>query len=121
MRWLGLVVVAGIMGACLEVSDQESAKQKFITFVQSSGFVDFHTSLLLKVHNPAITVRYGFVPECRGKYSDAQVTSDIEKVLRLWLQPLRDWSDRPVKPRFKRPAYGRYFQFCNRQCCQDKA
>ena len=96
MRWLGWMIVVGILGACLEISDQEFAKQKFITFVQSSGYVDFHSSLLLKVHNPAITVRYGFVPECIEKYSDAQVTSDIGKVLRLWIQPLRDWSERPV-------------------------
>lgn len=95
MRWLGLAIIVGILGACLEISDQESAKQKFITFVQTGGASKFHASLLYKVHNPAITIQYGFVPACQGKYSNAEVENDIRKVVDLWIQPLRDWNERP--------------------------
>ena len=95
MRWLSLGLALGMLGACIDFSDQQSAREKFIAFVQAGDMVAHKYSMLHKVHSPAITIAYGFGSDCANKYSDAQVTGDIERVMRLWIQALRDWDELP--------------------------
>lgn len=95
MRLLSLFLAVVLVAACIEVGDQQSARGKFIAEMQLNNQAIYSSSLITKVNSPAITIMYGFVPECASKYSDTQVKSDVERVLRLWLKPLRDWSERP--------------------------
>ncbi len=94
-----LLAVLLAVGACVDVGDQQSAREKFITFIKNRGQAGYRLSLMHKVHNQTIAIRYGFVPECAGKYSHAQVKRDVEQALRLWLQPLRDWPALAAAPK----------------------
>ena len=89
---LGIMVV---VWSCIDLDEQHShADAKFVTLVQSLGEDVKPYSLLHKAHNAALTIRYGFAPECNGKYTSKQVEGDITKIMNLWLQPLRDWPER---------------------------
>lgn len=94
---LAVLWLATTTWSCMDLDEQySSAEAKFVTLVQSLGEQGKPFSLLHKVHNESLTIRYGFAPGCNSKYSDAQVERDITKVMRLWLEPLRDWSERPA-------------------------
>ncbi len=93
----GRLWLVAAMWSCMDLDGQDpAAGAKFITFVQSLDHINVAMSLLRKLHDDTLTIRYGFAPACRGKYSNAQVEADTTKVMRLWLQPLRDWSERPA-------------------------
>ncbi len=97
--------------SCVNLDEQQPhADAKFVAYVQAlvDGVrVNSEThSLLHKVGNDSLTIGYGFAPACNGKYTDAQgerdikytdaqVERDITAAMRQWLQPLRDWPERP--------------------------
>lgn len=92
-----LAVLWLVLVACMDLNEEgASAEAKFVAFVQSLGEELKPHSLLHKLSNDSLTIRYGFAPACRGKYSDAQIKSDITRVMRLWLSALRDWSEGPA-------------------------
>ncbi len=94
---LAMLWLAATTWSCIDLDEeQSSANMKFVTYVQAMGETTKSLSLLHKAHNASLTIRYGFAPECNGKYSDTQVENDITKVMRLWLSPLRDWPERPA-------------------------
>lgn len=91
MLWLVLV-------ACMDLDEEgASADVKFLTYVQAmkNKAEARRYSLLHKLSRDSLTIRYGFAPACRGKYSDTQIQNDITRVMRLWLSALRDWSEGP--------------------------
>ncbi len=59
--------------------------------------------LVNKVHAPHWNISYGYGNDCppEAKNNDEALTAALSKALRTWLQPLRDYSDKPIVKDFR--------------------
>ncbi len=78
------------------------ADKKFIT--TDHVIPDFQLNRLIdKVHAPHLNIAYTYGDNClpEEKNNDEALTAAIGKALRTWLQPLRDYSDKPIVADFR--------------------
>ena len=76
----------------------------------AAGFMTFdhefriHFNVLIdKVHAPHWNIVYAYGEDClpEARNNDAALTAAVSKALRTWLQPLREYTDRPVVNDFR--------------------
>ena len=61
------------------------------------------TLLIKKVHDKHWVIHYSYADNCppEARNNDAALTAAMSKALRTWLQPLRDYTDRPIVDDFR--------------------
>ncbi|MDE0315655.1 MAG: ankyrin repeat domain-containing protein [Candidatus Poribacteria bacterium] len=77
------------------------AAQGFITF--DHEFRRHFNVLVDKVHDPHWDISYAYGDDCppEDRNNDAALTAAVSKALRTWLQPLRDYTARPIVNDFR--------------------
>ncbi len=73
----------------------------FIVF-EHGGWDDLNT-LITKVHEDQWTIHYSYGDNCpvEERNNDAALTAAVTKVLQMWLQPLRDYTPKPIVNDFR--------------------
>ncbi len=90
------LVLVGIL--CFSVAP---AARGFMTFNHEFGR---HFNVLVdKVHAPHWTISYGYGDDCppEARENDAALTAAITKALQTWLQPLRNYTPKPIVNDFR--------------------
>ncbi len=82
------------------------AAQGFIA-LHHEGWENLDGLLINKVHAPHWTISYSYGDDCppEMRNNDKAITAAVTKALQTWLQPLRDYSNKPIVNDF------RYHQF----------
>ena len=83
---------------CLSVA---SVAWGFISLQQQRGVRP--NTLVDKVHAPHWNISYSYADDCpaEARNNDAALTEAITEVLQMWLQPLREYTDRPIVNDFR--------------------
>ena len=94
------LVFTGVLVGCLLFSTVPAA-QGFITL--DHEWKEHRNVLLDKVHAPHWTITYGYGDDCppEARNNDKALTAAISKALQTWLQPLRDYSKKPIVNDFR--------------------
>ena len=89
-------VIAGIL--CLSVA---SVAWGFISLQQQRGTRP--NTMVNKVHAQHWNISYGYADDCpaEARNNDEALTEAITDVLQMWLQPLREYTDRPIVNDFR--------------------
>ena len=89
-----------VLGGCLLFSTIP-AVYGFIVF-EHQDFPNLNT-LISKVHDKHWIIHYSYADDCppEEKNNDAVLTAAISKALRTWLQPLRDYTKKPIVDDFR--------------------
>ena len=100
MKQTGLVIPVLLLMltvSCRSEEGENVSETKFVAIAQRQELLKFVGHLIKKVHNPKITIDYGFSDNnyCNGRFSDRkqQIKDSISKSLRVWLAPLADKGD----------------------------
>lgn len=90
----------GMLVGCLLFSIAPAA-QGFITFYHE--FRRDFVVLIDKVHAPHWTISYSYGDDCppEMRNNDKAITAAVTKALQIWLQPLRDYSNKPIVNDFR--------------------
>ena len=90
------LVLAGIL--CLSIAPMARG---FIAW-EHQDFKNLDT-LIKKVHDDHWVIHYSYADNCppEERNNDAALTAAISKALRTWLQPLREYTDRPIVSDFR--------------------
>ena len=90
----------GMLVGCLFFSIVPSV-QGFMTFYHE--FRRDFVVLIDKVHAPHWTISYSYSDDCppEMRNNDAAITAAVTKALQTWLQPLRDYSNKPIVNDFR--------------------
>ena len=80
----------------------KTSDSKFIALQQERGGLR-QNILIDKVHEPHWTVSYSYGDDCPAaqRNNDAALTAATTEVIRMWLQPLRTHSERPIVDAFR--------------------
>ncbi len=96
-----LLLIAPLVLLASCILRPQAAQKKFITFHHEfrKGF----TILIDKVHAPHWDISYGYGDDCppEERNNDAALTAAISKALRTWLQPLRNYTAKPIVADFR--------------------
>jgi len=81
--------------SCRSEEGKSVSENKFIALAQARWAAKFSGFLIKKVHNPKITIDYGFSDNnrCSNQFSyrdEQQLKDSISKSLRVWLAPLAE-------------------------------
>ena len=89
-----------MLAGCLLLSIASDAPG-FITFQHEFG-IGFST-LIDKVHAPHWNISYAYGDDCppEARNNDAALTAAVTKALQTWLQPLRDYTAKPIVNDFR--------------------
>ena len=73
----------------------------FIVF-EHEGWGDLNT-LIKKVHEDHWTIHYSYGDNCppEQRNNDAALTAAVTEALQIWLEPLREYTDRPIVNDFR--------------------
>ncbi len=100
-RWkkINLFFISVLVG-CLFFSIVPSV-QGFMTF--DHEFKIHFNVLIDKVHAPHWTISYSYGDDCppEMRNNDKAITAAVTKALQTWLQPLRDYSNKPIVNDFR--------------------
>ena len=90
-----------MLAGCLLFSIASDAPG-FITFQHEFGVDDYNT-LIDKVHAPRWNISYAYGEDCppEARNNDAALTAAVTKALQTWLQPLRDYTAKPIVNDFR--------------------
>ena len=90
-----------MLAGCLLLSIASDAPG-FITFQHEFGVDDYNT-LIDKVHAPRWNISYAYGEDCppEARNNDAALTAAVTKALQTWLQPLRDYTAKPIVNDFR--------------------
>ena len=85
---------------CLLLSITPAA-QGFIAFEHERG--QRHEIMIDKVHAPHWDIAYKYADDCppEKRNNDAALTAAVTEALQIWLQPLRDYAQRPLVNDFR--------------------
>ena len=99
-RQLTLYLILLISVSCI-VRKKQAARDKFITF-EHGGWDNINT-MIKKVHEQHWTIHYSYGDNCPAekRNNDAALTAAVSKALQTWLQPLRDYTQKPIVNDFR--------------------
>ena len=87
------LLLLATLGCHLDKGESDS-ETEFVALVQQNALNFFRSVLIRRVHNPDITIDYGFSNNnCGGLFDDQhqqQIKASVSKSLRVWLAPLAD-------------------------------
>ncbi len=87
--------------ACLVWLNSAATTSGFIATQQQRGVRP--NTLVDKVHAPHWNISYSYADDCpaEARNNDKALTEAITKVLQIWLEPLREYTDRPIVNDFR--------------------
>lgn len=99
MRLAFMFVLVNIL--CLSIAP---AGRGFIA-IDHLGY-EFRNFMIKKVHKDYWIIHYSYVDDFLGReikirFNDKELTAAISKALRTWLQPLRDYTQKPIVDEFR--------------------
>ena len=98
MRVLVYLLMLGSVSCILRKS---TSKEKFIALEHERGVRP--NIMVDKVHAPHWDIAYSYGDDClpEEKNNDAALTAAVTEALQIWLQPLRDYAERPIVNDFR--------------------
>ena len=99
-RQLTLYLILLCSVSCI-VHKKSTSRGKFITF-EHGGWDNLNT-MIKRVHEQRWTIHYSYGDNCPAekRNNDAALTAAISKALQTWLQPLRDYAQKPLVNDFR--------------------